>query len=81
MKNVLRKLGSVKVWIALWSMALITYIVVVNSEAFNNLAMLAVGPIVAYLGANVWEDKIHLDKLPDKKQGKKPKGSGDEECC
>jgi len=46
MKNILRKLGSVKVWIALWSMALITFIVLKNLSAFNNLAMLAVTPIV-----------------------------------
>jgi len=61
MRNVFKKLGSVKVWIALWSMALITYIVWKNLSAFNNLAMIAVGPIIGYLGANVWEDKIHLD--------------------
>jgi hypothetical protein len=62
MKNVLRKLGSVKVWIALWSMAMITFIVIKNLSAFNNLAMLALAPIVAYLGANVWQDKIYTDK-------------------
>ena len=78
MKNVLRKLGSVKVWIALWSMALITYIVIKDRAAFNNLAMLAVGPIVAYLGANVWEDKIHLNKPRAKKT---VKGNGDGKCC
>jgi hypothetical protein len=61
MKNVLKKLGSVKVWIALWSMALVTWIVLKNLSAFNNLAMLAMGPVVGYLAANVWEDKIHLD--------------------
>jgi len=61
MKNVIRKLGSVKVWIALWSMALITFIVWRDMAAFNNLAMLAVGPIIGYLGVNVWADKIHLD--------------------
>ena len=71
MKNVLRKLGSVKVWIALWSMALITLIVWKDLSAFNNLAMLAVGPVIAYLGANVWEDKIHLGK------GAGGKGGGD----
>jgi len=60
MRNVFKKLGSVKVWIALWSMALITYIVWKDLSAFNNLAMIAVGPIIGYLGANVWEDKIHL---------------------
>jgi hypothetical protein len=61
MKNILRKLGSVKVWIALWSMALITFIVLKNLSAFNNLAMLAPGPVVGYLAANVWQDKIHTD--------------------
>jgi hypothetical protein len=61
MRNVLRKLGSVKVWIALWSIWLITHIVVKDLSAFNNLAMLAMGPVVGYLAANVWEDKIHLD--------------------
>jgi len=62
MKNVLRKLGSVKVWIALWSMALITFIAVKNLSAFANLAALALTPIVAYLGANVWQDKIYTGK-------------------
>lgn len=61
MKNVLRKLGSVKVWIALWSMALVTFIVLKNLTAFNNLAMLATGPVIGYLAANVWQDKVRLD--------------------
>jgi len=78
MKNTLRKLGSVKVWIALWSMALITYIVVKDLTGFNSLATLMVGPIIGYLAANVWEDKIHLDKLPPKNT---VKGNGDERCC
>jgi len=64
MKNVLRKLGSVKVWIALWSMALISFIVIKNLSAFSNLAAIAIAPIVAYLGANVWQDKIYTDKEP-----------------
>ena len=67
MKNVLRKLGSVKVWIALWSMALITFIVIRNLSAFNSLAALALTPIVAYLGANVWQDKIYINKKFDGK--------------
>jgi hypothetical protein len=69
MKNVLRKLGSVKVWIALWSMALITFIVWKNLAAFNNLAMLALGPVAAYLGANVWQDKLYLNGGGDGKKG------------
>jgi hypothetical protein len=32
-----------------------------NLSAFNNVAMLALGPVVGYLAANVWEDKMHLD--------------------
>jgi len=59
--SVLRKLKSVKVWIALWSMALITFIVVMDRAAFNNLATVAIGPIIGYLAANVWQDKINLD--------------------
>jgi len=78
MKNVLRKLGSVKVWIALWSMALITYITMKDLSNFNNLAMLAMTPIIAYLGANVWGDKMHLDKLPPVN---KQEGQGDEKQC
>jgi len=69
--NVLRKLGSVKVWIALWSMALVTYIVLKDMAAFNNLAMLALTPIIAYLGANVWQDKIHLDGGDRRQTGRK----------
>jgi len=59
--NILRKLGSVKVWIALWSMALVTFIVWRDLSAFSGLATVAIGPIIGYLAANVWEDKIHLD--------------------
>jgi MFS-type transporter involved in bile tolerance (Atg22 family) len=62
----LRKLGSVKVWIALWSMGLITYIVVKDMAGFSSLATLMVGPIIGYLAANVWEDKIHLEKTMQK---------------
>jgi len=80
MKNVMRKLGSVKVWIALWSMGIITFIVIKDMVGFNGLATIMVGPIVAYLAANVWQDKIHINKPPintapavDEK-----KGTGDE---
>ncbi|MCL2252555.1 MAG: hypothetical protein FWC12_11680 [Treponema sp.] len=75
MKNVLRKLGSVKVWIALWSMIIVSYIVLKDMTGFNNLAMLAMAPIITYLGVNVWGDKIHLDKTT---AANKPEGQGDE---
>jgi len=77
MKNTLKKLGSVKVWIALWSMGLITYIIVKDLVGFNSLATLMVGPIIGYLAANVWEDKIHLDKASSANK----KRTGDEKCC
>jgi hypothetical protein len=62
MKKLLRKLGSVKVWIALWSMMLINYIVVMDRVGFVNLAILALTPIICYLGANVWQKKVCQDK-------------------
>jgi len=68
-RNVARKLGSVKVWIALWSMALITFIVWRDLAAFGNLAMMAMAPIIGYLAVNVWQDKLYLD------DGKKGKGN------
>jgi len=77
MKKVLRKLGSVKVWIALWSMWLITFIVVKDQTGFANLAILALTPIIGYLGANVWQDKIFQDKQPG---AERPKDRGDAEC-
>ena len=70
MKDILRKLKSVKVWIALWSMTLITFIVIKDLSAFNNLAALALTPIIAYLGANVWQDKIYTGKNSSAKGGK-----------
>jgi hypothetical protein len=60
-KNLLKKFTSVKTWIALWSMAIITVIVLKGAGDFNNLAMLLTGPIVGYLAANVWQDKLYLD--------------------
>jgi hypothetical protein len=62
MKNFLRKFGSIKVWIALWSMIVITVIVVKDMSAFKDLAALMVTPIVGFLAVNVWQDKIHADK-------------------
>jgi hypothetical protein len=71
MKRVLRKLGSVKVWIALWSMLLINYIVVMDRAGFNNLAMMALAPIIAFLGANVWQKKKCRE---ENKEGSKDEG-------
>jgi len=74
MKNVFKKLGSVKVWIALWSMALITYIIIKDQTGFSNFATVMVGPIIGYLAANVWQDKIYMDNTPS---ANKEEGMGD----
>jgi hypothetical protein len=62
MKAFLKKLLSIKVWIALWSLFLISYVVVNNLGDFNNLAMALVVPVIGYLGANVWQDKIYTSE-------------------
>ena len=61
MKN--RKFKSVKVWITIWAIALITYIVVANRVDFLQLAhLLATIPMI-YLPVNTWQKKIFEDKL------------------
>jgi hypothetical protein len=57
------KLKSVKVWITIWAIALITYIVVANRVDFLQLAhLLATIPMI-YLPVNTWQKKIFEDKL------------------
>jgi len=76
MKRILGKLGSIKVWIALWSMALINYIVITDKTGFVNLAVLALTPIIGYLGANVWQKKVCQDKEAEKDNCPKEREDG-----
>lgn len=54
----LSKLFSVKFWVTIWSMALITFIVFKGKESFILIAELLCFVPLAYLGINVWQKKI-----------------------
>lgn len=59
----MNKFKSVKVWITIWAIALITYIVVANRVDFLQLAhLLATIPMI-YLPVNTWQKKIFEDRL------------------
>lgn len=59
----MNKFKSVKVWITIWAIALITYIVIANRVDFLQLAhLLATIPMI-YLPVNTWQKKIFEDRL------------------
>ena len=56
--KILQKLTSVKTWVVLWAMFVITYIIIADRSEFLVIAqMLCVVP-PAYLGVNVWQKNI-----------------------
>lgn len=57
----LQKLFSVKFWITLWAVLLITYIVLAEESEFILIAELLCAVPLAYLGLNVWQKKIMTD--------------------
>jgi len=59
-------------------MGVISFIVAKDMTGFSGLATVMVGPIVGYLAANVFQDKIHIDK---EKAKDKKEGCGDGKCC
>lgn len=52
------KLKSVKTWIVIWSLGLITYIVVAGKADFLQLAILLATIPLAYIPSNVVQKKI-----------------------
>ena len=57
------KLTSVKLWVTLWAIAMVTFIVIANRTDFLNIAQpLCFGPL-GYLGVNVWQKKIYEDRV------------------
>lgn len=55
------KLKSVKLWVTLWSIAMVSFIVIANRTEFLNIAQpLCLVPL-GYLGVNVWQKKIYED--------------------
>jgi ABC-type Na+ efflux pump permease subunit len=57
-QKILAKLLSVKTWVVLWAMFIITFCIVADRSEFLLIAqMLCVVP-PAYLGVNVWQKNI-----------------------
>ena len=52
------KLKSVKTWVVLWALGLITYIVVSGKVDFLQLAILLATIPLAYIPTNVYQKKI-----------------------
>lgn len=56
------KLASVKTWIVIWALTLISYIVIAGKTDFLQLAVLLATIPLAYIPSNVVQKKIELDK-------------------
>jgi hypothetical protein len=56
------KLKSVKTWIVLWALGLITYIVVSGKVDFLQLAILLATIPLAYIPSNVYQKKIEKEQ-------------------
>ena len=55
------KLKSVKLWVTLWAIGMVTFIVIANRTEFLNIAQPLCFVPLGYLGANVWQKKIYED--------------------
>lgn len=58
----LSKLCSVKFWVTIWAMAIVSYIVFMNKTDFMIIAQWLCSVPLAYLGLNVWQKKIYSDR-------------------
>lgn len=56
------KLKSVKTWIVVWALGLITYIVVSGKVDFLQLAVLLATIPLAYIPTNVYQKKIEKEQ-------------------
>lgn len=56
------KLKSVKTWVVLWALGLITYIVVSGKVDFLQLAVLLATIPLAYIPTNVYQKKIEKER-------------------
>lgn len=65
----IEKLKSVKLWVTVWAIGMVTYIVVANRTEFNQIAQWLCAVPLAYIGANVAQKKIFSDN--DKLQSEK----------
>ena len=55
------KLKSVKLWVTLWAIAMVSFIVIANRTEFLNIAQPLCFVPLGYLGVNVWQKKIYED--------------------
>lgn len=62
MESKWNKLFSVKLWVTLWSMVIVSYIVFANKTDFMIIAQWLCSVPLAYLGLNVWQKKIISNK-------------------
>jgi len=53
------KLKSVKFWVTLWAIGMISYIVIGNRTEFTLIAQWLCAVPLAYLGVNVWQKQIY----------------------
>lgn len=59
------KFKSVKTWIVIWAIGLITYVVVAGKADFLQLATLLATIPLAYLPVNAYQKKIEIGELKD----------------
>lgn len=55
------KWTSSKLWITIWSMALLSFVVIANRESFMTIAQMLCAVPLTYIGFNVWQKKIITD--------------------
>lgn len=55
------KLKSVKLWVTIWAIAMVSFIVIANRTDFLNIAQPLCFIPLGYLGMNVWQKKIYED--------------------
>ncbi|WP_315602335.1 hypothetical protein [Treponema socranskii] len=53
------KLKSVKFWVTIWAIGMISYIVIGNRTEFTLIAQWLCAVPLAYLGVNVWQKQIY----------------------
>lgn len=56
------KMTSVKLWVTLWAVAMVTFIVIADRADFAQIAQPLCFVPLGYIGANVWQKKIYEDK-------------------
>ena len=59
MKSLLTKFKSTKLWITIWSLCIISYIVIADKTAFYGIAQLLCSIPLSYVVANVAQKAIY----------------------